>query len=355
MVEQALDAAFAPARSRSRAGDYRLRLHRRTVVVTGALAGIGLCLFVLTMMAGSYALGPWEVLASALHLTNDSSTDFVVRELRLPTALTGLAVGVAFGVAGVVFQTLLANPLASPDFVGVSSGAGMFAVAAIVFFNAGGAGISLAALGGAILSATLVYLLAWRDGISGYRFILIGIGVSQFMLSIAGYVVAKADIYDAREAMSWLVGSVGRAGSGQLGLLFAALAILLPAALVLGRALRTLELGDDAARALGARVELTRLGLIAVAIGLVAAATAAAGPIMFVALIAGPIAKRLLGPASGAILAAGLVGAIIVLAADLIASNALPAALPTGVVTGAIGAPYLIWLLATTNRQGRGG
>ena len=355
MVEQALDAAFAPTRVRRRAGGYRVRLRRRTVVVTGALAAVGLSLFVLTMMVGSYALGPWEVIASALHLTNDPSTDFVVRELRLPTALTALAVGVAFGVAGVVFQTLLANPLASPDFVGVSSGAGMFAVGAIVFFDAGSAGISLAALGGALLSAMLVYLLAWRDGISGYRFILIGIGVSEFMLAIVGYVVAKADFPDARAAMTWLVGSVGHAGTGQLYALFAAVAVCVPAALLLARPLRALELGDDAATALGARVEACRLALFAVAIVLVAVATAAAGPIMFVALVAGPIAGRLLGSASGGLLAAALVGAIVVLASDLVAEHALPIALPTGVVTGAIGAPYLIWLLATANRDGRGG
>ena len=181
MVEQALDATFGAVRTRSGTADYRSRLRRRTLLVTGGLAVVGLGLFVLTMMVGSYGLGPWEVLASALHLTSDPATDFVVRELRLPTALTALAVGIAFGVAGILFQTLLANPLASPDFVGVSSGAGLFAVAAIVFVNAGTAGISLAALAGALVSAALVYLLAWRDGISGYRFILIGIGVSQFL------------------------------------------------------------------------------------------------------------------------------------------------------------------------------
>jgi iron complex transport system permease protein len=155
--------------------------------------------------------------------------------------------------------------------------------------------------------------------------------------------------------MTWLVGSVGHAGPAQLQALWVAVVLLVPLALVLDRPLRALELGDDAARMLGVRVELCRLGLIAVAITLIAFATAAAGPIMFVALIAGPIAMRLLGPASGGILAAALVGAVIVLAADLVAEHLLPAALPTGVVTGAIGAPYLMWLLVTANREGRGG
>ena len=184
---------------------------------------------------------------------------------------------------------------------------------------------------------------------------LIGISISEFMYSIAGYLVARADKSDARAATAWHVGSVGYAGTGQLRALLVAVAVLVPLALVLARALRTLELGDDAASALGVGVERSRLALIGVAIVLVAFATAAVGPILFVALMSGPIAGRLLGPAPGLLVASGLVGAVIVMAAALVAVHALPAVLPTGVVTGAIGAPYLIWLLATANRAGRGG
>jgi iron complex transport system permease protein len=350
-VEEALRRADAVPAVRA----HRTGRRRRATIVTGVLAVWALALFALTMTVGSYGVSPWDVLVSALHLQDDATVDFVVRELRLPTALTGLCVGLALGVAGLLFQKLLANPLASPDFVGVSSGASLFAVVSITLMNVGNAAISVAALLGALTSAALVYVLAWRDGISGYRFILIGIGVSEFMLAIVAYVLARADIEDARAAMTWLVGSVGHAGTGQLYALLAAVAVCLPAALVLARPLRALELGDDAATALGTRVEACRLALIAVAIVLVAFATAAAGPIMFVALVAGPIAGRLLGPASSGIICAGLVGAIVVLASDLVAEHLLPVALPTGVVTGAIGAPYLIWLLATANRQGRGG
>jgi iron complex transport system permease protein len=354
MVEHVLQRSV-PQPVRIAVPAHRFARRRRALAVTSALAGIAFSLVVVTMAIGSYALGPWEVIASAFHLRDDPAVDFIVRDLRLPTALSALVVGLALGTAGVIFQKLLANPLASPDFVGVSAGASLFAVSAIVLLGLGSASISLAALLGALTSAGLIYLLAWRDGISGYRFILIGIGVSEFMLSIVGYMVAKADIYDAREALAWLVGSVGHASSGELNALLTAVAILLPAALLLDRPLRALELGDDAAKGLGVRVEACRLGLLGVSIVLVAFATAAAGPIMFVALVAGPIAARLLGPASGGILAAALVGAIIVLSSDLVAEHLLPVALPTGVVTGAIGAPYLIWLLATANREGRGG
>ena len=332
----------------------RRQRRRRSVIVTGALAAVAFCLFVLTMMVGSYYVSPIDVIMSASGLREDPTVDFIVRDLRLPTASAALAVGLALGISGTVFQKLLGNPLASPDFVGVSSGASLFAVSSIVLFNAGSAEISGSALIGALLTALLIYVLAWRDGITGYRFILIGIGVSQLMLSIIGYITSRAELSEARQAMTWLVGTVGQAGPGELRTLVGALVILIPLALLLERPLRTLELGDDTAKALGSRVERHRLGLIALSIVLIGLAVAVAGPIMFVALIAGPIAQRLTGPAGG-LLAAGLVGAIIVLGADLVSQQLLPAALPTGVLTGIIGAPYLIWLLATVNREGRGG
>ncbi len=323
--------------------------------MTVALAVVAFALFVLTMMVGSFYVSAWDVITSAFHLRDEPSVDFIVRDLRLPTATAALAVGFALGVSGMLFQKLLGNPLASPDFVGISSGASLFAVSSIILLGAGSAMVSASALAGALVSAVLIYLLAWRDGISGYRFILIGIGLSEFMLSIIGYLVAHAELYEARQAMTWLVGTVGQAGSTELRTLLVALLVLVPVALLLQRPLRVLELGDDTANALGARVELSRLALIAVSIVLIGFATAVAGPVMFVALIAGPIAQRIVGHSGGGILAAGLVGSIIVLGADLVAQHVVPVALPTGVITGIIGAPYLIWLLATVNREGRGG
>lgn len=337
------------------AGDVRRVSHRRAIVVTTALALLAFALFVLTMMVGSFGLTPWEVIGSVTHLGDDPAVDFIVRGLRLPVAATGLAAGIALGVSGAIFQKLLDNPLASPDFVGVSSGASLAAVASIVLFNASSVAISGSALVGALVSAALVYVLAYRGGLSGYRFILVGIGVSELMFSLVGYIVARAELFEARQAMTWLVGSVGQAGPGQLYALVVTLVVLLPLALVLERPLRALELGDDTARALGSRVETHRLALIGVSVVLIAFATAAVGPVLFVALVAGPVARRLLGPAGGHVVAAGLVGASLLLASDLVAANAFSSPLPTGLVTGAVGAPYLVWLLVTANREGRGG
>lgn len=333
----------------------RRRRRARELSVTLGLLAVTFGLFVVTMMVGSYRLSPWQVVSSLLGISGQDNIDFIVRDLRLPLAAAGLGVGLALGASGIVFQKLLANPLASPDFVGISQGAGVAAVTCIIWFNVGAVATSVAALGGALAAGAVIYLLAWKHGITGYRFILIGIGVSEFCIAITGYVISRADLYDAREAMTWLVGSIGQTGSLQLRILLIALVILLPVALILGRWLTALELGDDTAHALGVRVEWARITLLAVAIVLVALSTAAAGPVAFVALISGPIAIRLVRTGGPVLLPSALVGASLVLGADLVGTHLLPVSLPTGVVTGAVGAPYLIWLLATVNREGRGG
>jgi iron complex transport system permease protein len=350
-----VDTAAAGAASVRTVGAARSGRQRRTVMVLCGLALATAGLFVVSMMVGSYLVPAVDVVRSVLHLPTDPGIDFIVRELRLPRAVAAVAVGMALGVAGVVFQRLLANPLAAPDIIGVSSGASLAAVAGIVLFQLEGYGIPAVSVLGALAGGAAIYLLAWRDGVSGYRLILVGVGVSEFMLSIVAYLVARADISDAREAMRWLVGSVGQSSPGELRVLLVGLLVLVPAALLLGRPLRTLELGDESARSLGVRIEPTRLALIAVSILLVALATAVAGPVAFVGLVAGPIAGRLLGATAGGVASSALVGACVVLIADLLTQHLLPAELPTGVVTGAVGAPYLIWLLATMSREGRGG
>jgi iron complex transport system permease protein len=333
----------------------RTQRGRRSLVVTAVLGVVAFAMFVLTMMWGSVWLGVGDVLGSLLRVTANRGTDFIVLDIRLPQAAAALTVGLALGVAGTLFQQLLRNPLAAPDFVGVSSGASVAAVAGIVLHDMGGLGISALAVVGALVSAALMYVLAFKDGLRGYRFILVGIGVSAFMTGIVGYLLTRANLSDARKAMHWLTGSIGQAGPTELRVLMVVVVVLVPVSVVLQRQLRALELGDDLARGLGARVELARFALIAVPVVLIGVATAVAGPIMFVALIAGPVAGRLLGPATGGVLAAGFTGAGMLLVADLVARHLLPTPLPTGVVTGAVGAPYLLWLLATANREGTGG
>lgn len=327
----------------------RRRRARLVDVVVVALVAV-LVLVSLTM--GSVRLTARQVVLSLVGVMDNEAVNFVVRDLQWPQAKSALATGLALGVAGTLFQHLLRNPLASPDFVGVSSGASLAAVAGIVFYGSDGLGIPVLALLGALGSSLLMYVLAWRDGVDGYRFILIGIGVSAFMYGLTGYLLTRADLNDAREAMHWLTGTVGQSGDTEVNVLLVALAALVPLSLVVRRLLRSLTLGDDTARTLGTRPELARLMLILVAVVLTGLATAVAGPLAFVALVAGPVADRLLGPAGGGLLAAAGVGAALVLVSDYVAANLLPTELPTGVVTGAVGAPYLLWLLATSTKEG---
>lgn len=332
---------------------YHRTRSRRATIVTALLATVAFAAFVLALMLGSYVIAPLDVVASLFGWSADASIDFIVLDLRLPRALTAAFAGLALGASGIIFQRILANPLASPDFVGVSSGAGLAAAYGVVILGVSGLALSALALAGALASALAIYLLAWRGGITGYRFVLIGIGVSAFMIALIGYVLARAALFEARAAMRWLVGSVGLAGEAELAVLIAGVSLALPLAVLLGRTLTILELGDDTARALGSSVETARLSLLGLAICLIALATATVGPIMFVALIAGPIASRILGSAGSGIAAAACVGATILLSADLLAQHLLK--LPTGVVTGAVGAPYLVWILISINKEGRGG
>lgn len=333
----------------------RRRRARRAVVVPLVLLGLAALLGLLTLCFGSVRLSLDQVLGSLLGTRESAAVDFIVQDLAFPQVKAAIGVGIALGAAGTIFQQLLRNPLASPDFVGISAGASVFAVTGIAVPALAGLSIPVLALAGALVFAVAMYLLAWRDGVSGYRFILIGIGMSAFATGITGYLLTRTSLTEAREALHWLTGSIGQAGDAENAVLLWSLLALAPTVPLLQRMLRALELGDDTARGLGTRLELCRLGLIGVAVLLTALATAVAGPITFVALVAGPVADRLLGPARGSIVAAGATGAILCLVADYVAVNLLPVELPTGVVTGAVGAPYLLWLIATTNRKGLGG
>ncbi len=335
------------------------RRQRRTVVVLAGLALVLCAAFGFALAYGDFPVSPGELLTSLLSpLTGlaNKRVDFIVLNVRLPRAGAAVFAGIAFGLSGAIFQTLLRNPLASPDIIGITSGASAAAVVCIVVLSWGGLAVSLGAFAGALVTALAIYLLAWRQGVTAYRVVLVGIAMAAILSSVISYVFTRARIEVVQKAMAWLVGSLNGMTSGQLWPLVAALAVLLPATLALARPLRSLELGDDAARGLGTRVELARLGLIVVAVALSAFATAATGPVAFIAFVAGPIARRLLGPSPGVFIAAPLVGSVVMLVSDQLAQHLLPATqLPVGVVTGAFGALFLIYLLIGANRSGSGG
>jgi iron complex transport system permease protein len=326
----------------------------RAATVSLVLMVVGFVLFCLSISIGDFRV-PLTDVVPAIFGAGDPAAQFIVGELRLPRALAAVLVGAAFGLSGAIFQTLARNPLASPDFIGITSGASLAAVFGIVVLHAGGNVIVVAAFLGALSSAALIYALAWKRGLSSYRLVLVGLGVAAAVDAGTAYLLTKARIYDVQSAVVWLTGSLNGRTWEDIRPLALGMLVLVPATVALGPALRLLMLGDDTAAGLGLRVERSRLLLVLVAVTLTALATAAAGPVEFVALLAAPIARRLVGSPL-ALVPAALVGAVLVLGADVLAREALPTtALPVGVVTGIIGAPYLLWLLARSNRVGSGG
>lgn len=330
----------------------RTSRHRGRVLALLGVAVVGL--FAVDVLLGQYTvtIADFVRIVSGVQIPGAS---FIVLENKLPRALVATGVGVGFGVAGAVFQTLLRNPLASPDVIGVTSGASASAVFALVVLGGVGAVVPVAALVGAGLTAVAVHLLAARSGLTGQRLVLVGIGLAAVLNAVTGFLLTRADLRTAADALVWLTGSLNHASWERVGWAALALAVLLPIAAALARGLHALELGDDVAAATGIPVRRVRVALLAVAVALAAVATAAAGPVSFVAFLAGPIARRLLRGTTS-LAAAGLVGALIVLGAEFVAANLLAdTALPVGVVTGALGAPFLLYLLVAANRGGGGG
>jgi iron complex transport system permease protein len=328
-----------------------MRRGRRRAFVVGALAVLLVLVFLVALMVGNTFYPPSDVVGVILG-EQVPGASFTVGTLRLPRAITGALAGIAFGLAGVTFQTMLRNALASPDVIGITSGASAAAVFAITVLGVGGAGVSVLAVVFGLGTAVAIYLLAYRNGLSGARLVLIGIGVGAMLDSVVSYLLLKSSSFEVQAALRWLTGSLGSAFWEGVPPLAVSLVLLLPAILLLTRRLAALQLGDDSATALGVRVDRTRLLLIVVAVALAAVATATTGPIAFVAFLAGPIAARLVGGGTSLLVPAGLVGGLLVLTADLIGQFAFDTSFPVGVVTGAIGAPYLLFLLIRSNRSG---
>ena len=329
----------------------RRRRSRRRVIVTAALAVGVVLVFVASLMIGQTFYGLDEVVRVVLGQTVPGAS-FTVGELRLPRAVLAILAGFAFGIAGVTFQTMLRNPLASPDIIGITAGASAAAVFGIVILSLSETAVSVLAVVGGLATALAIYLLSNKGGFAGTRLILIGIGVAAMLDAAVTYVLSKAPAYDLQAAMRWLTGSLNGATWSTVLPLAIASVVLVPALLAKGRDLNVLRLGDDAAASLGIRLQGTRVVVIVAAVALLAFATAATGPIAFVAFMAGPITARIVGPGGSLLLPSALVGALLVQLSDLLGQFAFDSRYPVGVVTGVLGAPFLISLLIRTNRSG---
>jgi iron-siderophore transport system permease protein len=329
----------------------------RTTAICLVLLLVLVATVVAALCLGDVVLDPRDVLGVATG-TADGGTTLIVTEFRLPRVLAGVLAGACLASSGALSQSLLRNPLASPDVVGVSHGASAGAVLLLA------AGISpgfvpLAALAGAVVTATALVLLGWQHGLSGERVVLIGIGLSSIFTAVVTWAVVTFPVTVAQQALLWTAGSLFGRTWTEVGWACLAAVVVLPIALVQLRRLGVLELGDDLARGLGLRADRARLGLLATAVALAATAVALGGPITFIALGVPHLARALAGPprpitpTPGTLLLGALLGSVLVVAADLVAESGLPQPVPVGVITATLGAPWFCWLLLRSARAER--
>ncbi|MFE9822360.1 FecCD family ABC transporter permease [Streptomyces sp. NPDC005791] len=324
------------------------------VSVTLLLATAVFLVFCLSIGVGDFPIGLSRVIVTLLG-RGEQVDEFVIVDLRMPRALAGLLVGTALGVSGAITQSIARNPLASPDILGITAGAG--AVAVFLVTASGGTaaavvstvGLSAAALAGGLGTGLLVYFLAWRRGIDGFRLILIGISVTAVMEAVTTWLLTSADIRDVARSQAWLVGSLDNRSWDEVRVVFWCTLVLMVVVAGAAFQFKPMHLGDEVAAGLGVRFSKVRAVLLLCAVLLAAAAVSAAGPVPFVALVAPQVAMRLARCPTPPLVASGLVGALLLIGADLTARSALPITLPVGVVTAAIGGPFLVYMLVRAN------
>ena len=341
-------SAFSAGRDGlARAADRRRAVRRRAGAFGVALVVLLVVTGVVALSTGAFPVPVADVVRSLVG-RGSSSVDVIVLDLRLPRLLCAVLAGAAFGASGAVFQNLTRNPLGSPDVIGFETGSASGALIVLIFLGGHAAQATLGAILGGLVTAVAVYLLALRGGgVSARRIVLMGIGVNMMLVAFNSYLIAHADFQDALAAQAWRIGNLANRDWPDVVAVAVPLALALLVALLLSRSLGMLGFGDDLATALGVRTERRRLELIAVAVVLAGAGTAAAGPVPFVALAAPQVAMRAARVQEPAIALSAVTGALLLALSDLVAQRACaPTLLPVGATTGLLGGLYLVFLLA---------
>lgn len=329
----------------------RHQRRRRWILVTSLLAALACMLCCAMLLLGS-TIYPVKDVVRALSGERLSGVSFAVNTIRLPRMLAGLLAGFAFGIAGNTFQTMLRNPLANPNVIGITSGSSAAAVFCILILHTSDTVVSIASVIAGLATVLLLYLLSRGKTFSIGRLILVGIGIEAMLTAVISYLLLVGAQQDIPAAIRWLSGSLNGSQMHELPSLAITVLVFAPILIVMGKRLSLLELGEQSATSLGVNTDKTRIMLIVASVCMIAMATSSTGPIAFVAFLSGPIAKRLVGVGFSNVIPSGLVGINLVLAADLIGQFAFETRFPVGVITGILGAPYLIFLLIRMNRKG---
>lgn len=348
-----------------RVGPLSVVLRPRAVTVGLLLGAVAVAAFVAGVALGDFPLPVRDVLA-VLSGGGDAASRFVVLDLRLPRALTAVAAGAALGMSGAVMQAVTRNALASPDVLGITTGAGAAVVALLVlgsgtvgtegapfgpFGPFGPVGLSGAALAGGLGTALLVHVLAWRHGLDGGRVVLVGIGLSAALAAATTWLLVRAEVTQAQQATVWLTGSLNGRTWADAGQVTVAVLVVGAVLVVASPTLAALRFGTGTATALGVRVGAARVVLLGAAVALASVATASTGPVAFVALVAPQVVVRLVRTAGPPVVLSGVAGAALLAGADVAARTVVPVELPVGVVTAALGAPFLLYLLTRSARR----
>ena len=329
----------------------RVIVDKRNLLANLLLLGLLLMLAGVSLNTGSAASLSLPATLRALFGEGDPLDIFVIRDLRLPRVVAGIATGGAFALAGCLMQTVARNRLATPGIVGLDNGATAFAVASVV-----GTGISLAppamALTGAAVAAALTFGLTGRIGVRGYRFLVAGIGVGAIFGALTQLMLTRVSIDAANAAYPWTVGSLNARPDHAVLSLSLALPPALLAGIWLTRSLTVLRLSDAVATGLGVATSRCRMIALGIAVILTGLAVAVAGPVGMVALIGPEFARQLSAKNTVPVVGATLAGAVVMVAADLLGRVLLaPIEIPVGIVTALIGSPLLLWILLNPNAR----
>ncbi|MEW2554908.1 iron chelate uptake ABC transporter family permease subunit [Streptomyces zhihengii] len=312
--------------------------------MTSVLLGLGL----LGLCYGATWATPSEVLA----VLSGTETSVVILDWRLPRVLAALVFGASLGVAGAIFQNITRNPMGSPDVIGLDAGAYTGALVALTVLSGTSAQLAAGSVIGGLAVAAAIYFLAFDRGFSGMRLVVIGIAINAMVTAVNSWIVLRAELEVAIAAVGWSAGSLNGVGWDDLTMPFAIIGTLLLLMTLGAHAMHQAALGDAIAVTTGVGLDRLRLLMVFVGVGCTATVTAVAGPVVFIALAAPQIGRRLAGSAGVPLLPAALTGAALLLGADLLAQMLLaPVALPVGVVSTAIGGCYLIWLLTKEVRR----
>ncbi|WP_297004833.1 iron chelate uptake ABC transporter family permease subunit [uncultured Corynebacterium sp.] len=354
-----VSGARVPARPAFRVGPISTVWRPRQFFATIGMVAVLLILAAVSLGLGDYPISPVRV--AEILVTNGGTRieHLVVFDWRMPRTLTAVLVGSALGLSGALTQSVTRNALASPDILGITTGASAAAVTVIVL--GGGStgivgwlsdvGIPVASLIGALLTGAVIWTLAYRRGVDPFRLVLAGIVISALLAAFINFLMTRADLDDAASAQMWLAGSLNSADWSRVRPVFIVVLLLTPLFVWITFQLFANVLGPDVAKGLGQNVTVVQALLLVLSVILAAMAVAAAGPIGFVAFVSPQIARLICGRDTPPLVASGMFGATLLLAADIVTQSWLPVELPVGLLTSAVGGLFLIYLLITTNRK----